>query len=71
MKIIELTEDVKFPDEVTIEQILKMYDAGRRAIAIVNKERDPARRKRHISAIFKNLNVIKGMMMKLTEPEKD
>jgi len=71
MKFDELAESTVIPEHVTVEEILKMHDAARRAISILNKIKDPAQRKRHASQVFKNLNRIKAMLMKLTEPEKD
>ena len=71
MKFNELIEATVIPENVTFEEILKMHDASRRGIAIMNKIKDPAQRKRHASQIFKNMNKIKAMLMKLTEPVED
>jgi hypothetical protein len=71
MKFEELCETTVIPKDVTIEEILKMYDGARRGISIMNKIKDPGQRKRHASNIFKNLNMIKAMVMRLTEPEKN
>jgi hypothetical protein len=70
MKFDELTEATVIPAHVTIEEILKMYDAARRGISLMNKIKDKAQRKRHASNIFKNLNIIKAMVMKMTEAEE-
>lgn len=67
MKISDITEATIIPQNVTIEEILKMYDAARRGISILNKIKDKSQRKHHASNIFKNLNVIKSMIMKMTD----
>jgi hypothetical protein len=63
---IELTEATDIPENVTVNDVLRMFDAARRGISIMNKLKDVDQRKKHASAIFKNLNKIKGMLMKLT-----
>jgi sulfur carrier protein ThiS len=67
MKFNELIEATEIPENVTVEDILKMHDAARRAIALLNRIKDPVQRKKHASAVFKNLNKIKAMLMRLTE----
>lgn len=70
MKFEELNEATVIPEDVTVDQVLKMFDAARRGISILNKIKDKNQRKRHASNIFKNLNKIKAMLMRLTEPEE-
>lgn len=70
MKFEELMEATVIPKDVTVDEILKMHDAARRGIAIMNRIKDPAQRKKHASQIFKNINKIKAMLMRLTEPEQ-
>jgi hypothetical protein len=71
MKFDEINEATVIPENVTVDEILKMHDAARKGIAILNRIKDPAQRKRHASNIFKNLNRIKAMLMKLTEPVEE
>lgn len=71
MKFEELTESTIITRDVTVDEILKMHDAARRGISILNRIKDPAQRKKHASQVFKNLNRIKAMLLRLTEPEKE
>lgn len=68
---IELTEATDIPENVTVNDVLRMFDAARRGISIMNKLKDVDQRKKHASAIFKNLNKIKAMLMRLTEPVEE
>ena len=67
----DLDEDTVFPEDVTISEVMKMFDGAKKAVGLMNKLKNPADRKRHASAIFKNLNRIRAMIMKLTEPVEE
>ena len=67
-ELLELEEEVAIPFDVTITDVLKMFDAAKRAVGLMNKLKDPNERKKHASAIFKNMNKIRAMIMKLTDP---
>jgi len=71
MKFNDIMETTEIPKDVTVDEILKMFDAARRGISLLNRIKDPVQRKKHASAIFKNLNKIKGMLMRLTEPVEE
>ena len=64
----DLDEATVFPEDVTITEVMKMFDGAKKAVGLMNKLKNPVDRKRHASAIFKNLNRIRAMIMKLTEP---
>ena len=63
----DLDEATVFPEDVTISEVMKMFDGAKKAVGLMNKLKNPADRKRHASAIFKNLNRIRAMIMKLTD----
>ena len=67
-ELLDLEEATVFPEDVTISEVMKMFDAAKRAVGLMNKMKNPADRKRHASAIFKNMNRIRAMIMKLTDP---
>jgi hypothetical protein len=67
-ELLDLEEDVAIPLDVTITDVMKMFDAAKRAVGLMNRLKDPAERKRHASAIFKNMNKIRATIMKLTDP---
>jgi hypothetical protein len=67
----DLDEATVFPEDVTISEVMKMFDGAKKAVGLMNKLKNPADRKRHASAIFKNLNRIRAMIMKLTEPVEE
>lgn len=71
MKFDELSEAITFPVDVTIDEIIKMHEAARRGISILNRIKDPAQRKRHASRVFKNFNKISAMMNKLIKELSD
>ena len=67
-ELLDLEEDVAIPLDVTITDVMKMFDAAKRAVGLMNRLKDPAEKKRHASAIFKNMNRIRATIMKLTDP---
>lgn len=66
-----LQEDVAFSQDVTISDVLKAFDAAKRAVSIMNRLKNLSEKKKHASAIFKNMNRIRGMIMRLTEPVQE
>ena len=61
----QLIEAVEIPDDVTLEDIEKMFDAARRGLGIVNKIKDPVNKKKHASAVLSNLNKIRAAMQRV------
>jgi hypothetical protein len=60
-----LIEAVIIPDDVTLEQIEKMFDAARRGLGLVNKLKNPIDKKKHASAVLANLNKIRGALKRV------
>lgn len=44
----------------SIEELMNMMDAARRGLGVANKLRDPISKKRALSQVMANLNVIRG-----------
>ena len=61
----QLIEAVEIPDDITLEDIEKMFDAAKRGLGIVNKIKDPIQKKKHASAVLSNLNKIRGAMQRI------
>ena len=67
----ELEEATVIPENVTVDEILKMFDAARKGISLLNQLKNADERKKHASQVFKNLNKIRAMLMRLTEPVEE
>lgn len=61
----QLNEVVEIPDDITIEQLTQRLDACKRALAIVNTMKDPADKKKWMSATFVNLNKVRGALQRM------
>jgi hypothetical protein len=70
-ELLELQEDVAIPADVTINDVMKMFDAAKKAVGLMNRLKNPSDRKRHATAIFRNMNKIRAMIMNLTQPVEE
>lgn len=61
----QLNEVVEIPEDVTIEELVQRLDACKRALSIVAKMRDPADKKKWMSATFVNLNKVRGALQRM------
>ena len=64
-----LMEVVQLSDDLSLDELIKRLDACRRALSIVNGMTDPADRKKWLSAVFVNLNKVRGAMQRLMNKE--
>lgn len=60
-----LTEVVQLPDDLSLEDLMKRLDACKRALSIVNQMKDPADKKKWMSATFVNLNKVRGALQRM------
>ena len=66
-----LQEAVVIPADITIDRIITMFDAGKRALSLVNTIKDPIQKRKHLSAVFTNLNKIRAAMARLLEVDNE
>lgn len=59
---IMINEAAIIPEDSSIEQITLMLDAARRGLGLANQLRDPIAKKKHIRAVFINLNKIRAAL---------
>lgn len=64
-----LMEVVQLADDLSMDELIRRLDACRRALGIVNGMTDPADRKKWLSAVFVNLNKVRGALTRLMSKE--
>lgn len=64
-----ISETTVIPVDASLDHIASMFDAGKRALALVNKLKNPADKKKHLSAVFTNINKIRGALARMIEKE--
>jgi len=64
-----LDEAVEIPENITFEEISKMFDAAKRALGLANKLRDPTEKKKHVSQVMSGLNKIRAAVHKLEKQQ--
>lgn len=60
-----IVETTVIPGDVTVDQIMKMFDAAKRAVGLINTIKNVELRRKHMTAVFINMNKIRGAMQKL------
>ena len=68
----QLSEVVEIPADISTEELAKRMDACKRALSIATTMKDPADKKKWVSACFVNLNKVRAAlqrMLKQMEPE--
>lgn len=65
----QLNEVVQLPDDMTMDDAIERFDACRRALAIVNRMKDPADRKKWLSAVIVNMNKVRGALTQILNRE--
>lgn len=55
-----LNEATVLSDDMSLDQIAAMMDGARRGLGIANRLTDPEMKKRHVRAIFVNMNKIRA-----------
>ena len=64
-----LNEATIIPQDADLDQLGAMFDAAKRALGLVNRLKNPVDRKRHLSAVFSNLNKIRAALVRAMEAE--
>ena len=62
-----LNEATVIPEGASLEQIEMMLGAAKRGIGIANALRDPVEKKKHLRAIFVNMNKIRAALARHVE----
>ena len=57
-----LNEFSVIPGNASLEDVMAMLDAAKRGLGIANKLSNPADKKKHVRAVFVNLNKIRGAL---------
>lgn len=60
-------EATQFKGDESIKEIYAMLDAAKKAIGLINKLKVKADRKKHASEVFKNLNRIRTVLIKMID----
>lgn len=55
----------------TIDQVAAMLDAAKRGLGFANKLRNPEDKKKHVRAVFINLNKIRAALSRYLGPAED
>lgn len=61
----QLNEVVEIPADISMEELVKRLDACKRALSIVAQMKDPADKKKWLSATFVNLNKVRGALQRM------
>lgn len=69
----QLDEVVQLSDDMQIDDLIRRLDACSRAMALVNKMKDPAEKKKWLGKVFVNLNKIRAAIQRqlsgIVDPE--
>lgn len=57
-----LNEATVFDDDMGLDQIAAMMDGARRGLGLANKLTDPEMKRKHVRAIFINMNKIRAAL---------
>lgn len=68
---IMLDEMAYIPVDADLETVASMLDAAKRGLGFANKLSDPIQRKRHVRAVFINLNKIRAALAKFLEIDNE
>ena len=68
---IMLDEMAVIPVDADLETVASMLDAAKRGLGFANKLSDPIQRKRHVRAVFINLNKIRAALAKFLEIDNE
>lgn len=68
---IMLNEMAVISTDATIDQVAAMLDAAKRGLGFANKLRNPADKKKHVRAVFINLNKIRAALSRYLGPVED
>ena len=68
---IMLDEMAVIPVDADLETVAAMLDAAKRGLGFANKISDPIQRKRHVRAVFINLNKIRAALAKFLEVDDE
>jgi len=63
-----LNEATVIPGDASLEQIEAMLDAAKRGIGMANRLQNPEDKKKHLRAIFTNLNKIRAALGQFIGP---
>lgn len=66
-----LDEMAVIPLDADLETVASMLDAAKRGLGFANKLSDPIQRKRHVRAVFINLNKIRAALAKFLEIDNE
>lgn len=62
-----LNEATQIPVDANLDVIGSMLDAAKRGLGFANKLSNPEQRKKHVRAVFINLNKIRAALAKLID----
>ena len=68
---IMLNEMAVISTDATIDQVAAMLDAAKRGLGFANKLRNPEDKKKHVRAVFINLNKIRAALSRYLDPVSD
>lgn len=68
---IMLDEMAIISTDATIDQVAAMLDAAKRGLGFANKLRNPADKKKHVRAVFINLNKIRAALSRYLDLDFD
>lgn len=66
-----LNETTVIPETADLETIAGMLDAAKRGLGLANQLRDLNQRKRHVRAVFINLNKIRAALSRYLEIDNE
>lgn len=62
-----LNEVVEIPSDIELDDAIRMLEAAKRGLGLANRIKNPQERKKHVRAVFVNLNKIRGALAKFLE----
>jgi hypothetical protein len=57
-----LNEATVIPIDASLDQLMAMLDAARRGLGLINRLKNPIDKKKHLTAVFGNLNKIRASL---------
>lgn len=66
-----LNEATIIPADASLDQIAFMFDAAKRGIGLVNRLKNPADKKKHLKAVFGNVNKLRAALARTIESLPD
>jgi molecular chaperone GrpE (heat shock protein) len=64
-----ILETVEFGTDPTIEDVMRMMDAAKRALSIAHRLPDPAQKRKHFSKILTGMNKIRAYLQNMAREQ--